>query len=171
MHTGKFIQNIQCCQCPGIRPHLSELRAYESDLDSLVKVDYRCPKCRNCQSCREALDIERVSIREEAEDMQIKDSVTLDYDNKMFICSLPLRGKPEEFLSTNKTDAGKSLARQVHLYHKVDNTRNLIIKAMNKLFTNGHVSLLKDLPKEQQDDILTQPVQYFILLFLGEVLQ
>ena len=61
-----------------------------------------------------------------------------------------------------KKDVGKIQARQVHLYHKEDDTRNLIIKAMNKLFTNGHVSLLKDLPKEQQDDILTQPVQYFI---------
>ena len=33
---------------------------------------------------------------------------------------------------------------------------------MDKLFTNGHVSLLKDLPKKQQKLILDQPVQYFI---------
>ena len=42
---------------------------------------------------------------------------------------------------------------------------------MNKLFTNGHVSLLKDLPKEQKDEILDRLGQYIILLFLGEVLQ
>ena len=38
----------------------------------------------------------------------------------------------------------------------------MIVKAMTKLFDNGHVSLLKDLPPEQQKLILDQPVQYFI---------
>ena len=33
---------------------------------------------------------------------------------------------------------------------------------MDKLFNNGHVSLLQDLPEEQQKLILDQPVQYFI---------
>ena len=37
----------------------------------------------------------------------------------------------------------------------------MIVKAMTKLFDNGHVTLLKDLPLEQQKLILDQPVQYF----------
>jgi hypothetical protein len=138
-------------------PDIAELRAHKVDLDSLIRIEYRCPKCRNCHDCRESLNTKRVSLREEAEDAQIKDSVMLDHENKRFICHLPLRGKPEEFLSTNKDEAKRTLARQVNLYHKEDETKNLIIKAMGKLLTNGHVSLLKDLPKDQQDMILDAP--------------
>ena len=86
-------------------PNLWELRAYEADLDSLLSIEYRCPKCRNCGNCRDSINTERVSLRQEAEDTQISDSVTLDYENKRFVCHLPLRGKPEEYLATNKDDA------------------------------------------------------------------
>ena len=106
-------------------------------------MDYRCSKCHNCQACREAHNTERVSLREEAEELEIR-----DFENKRFLCSLPLRGKPEEYLSTNKRDAVKVLARQAHLYHKEEDTRNLILKAMDKLFSNGPLSLLKDLPQD-----------------------
>ena len=85
----------------------------------------------------------------------IKESVKLDY-------ALPLRGKPEEFLTTNKPDAAKILEKQVRLYHKVEDTKKLIVKAKDKLFTNEHVSLLKDLPKARQQLVLDQPVQYLI---------
>ena len=71
-----------------------------------------------------------------------------------------MRNKPEEFLSTNKRDASKVLAKQVYLYHKEEETRFLSIKAMNKLFNNGHVTLFTLL--DQQREILVQPVQYFI---------
>ena len=143
-------------------PNLSELKAYEADLDSLISIEYRCPKCRNCADCRDSITTERVSLREEAEEIQIRDSVTLDYENKRFICHLPLRGRPEEYLSTNKDQARKILAKQVSLYHQEEDTKAMIIKAVNKLFTNGHVTLLKDLPPQQQTMILQAPVMYFI---------
>ena len=92
----------------------------------------------------------------------IRESVKLDYENKRFICELPLRGKPEEFLTTNKHDAAKILERQVRLYHKEEDTKKLIVKAMDKLFINKHVALLKDLPRAEQQLILDQSVQYFI---------
>ena len=143
-------------------PDLTTNKLYENNLEGLVRIEYRCPRCRNFQACREAHDTERVSLREEAEEAMIKESVKLDYENKRFICTLPLRGKPEEFLTTNKPDAAKILEKQVRLYHKEEDTKKLIVKAMDKLFTNEHVSLLKDLPKAQQQLVLDQPVQYFI---------
>ena len=75
---------------------------------------------------------------------------------------MPLRGKPEEYLATNKDDARKVLARQISLYHQEEDTKAKIVKAMNKLFSNGHVSLLKNLPQEEQDMILRSPILYFI---------
>ena len=86
-------------------------------MDSMVHIDYRCPKCRNCHDCREAHELKRILLKEEAEDTLIKDAVTLDYENKRFLCKLPLRGRPEDFLTTNKRDANKVLDRLVSLYH------------------------------------------------------
>ena len=130
-------------------PNLAELKAYEADLDSLISIEYRCPKCRTSANCRDSITMDRASLREEAEEIQIWDSVTVDYENKRFLCHLSLRGKPEEYRSTNKDEARKVLAKQVSLYHQEEDTKALIIKAMNKLFTNGYVTLLKDLPPEQ----------------------
>ena len=73
-----------------------------------------------------------------------------------------MRGTPEDFLSSNKSSAEKILQRQVSTYHKDQKTKELILKAVNKLFDRGHISLLKDLPKDQQEAILNAPVTYFI---------
>ena len=42
-----------------------------------LRMDYKCPKCRNCESCRNPYDTERISQRKEVEDEAIKDSVLL----------------------------------------------------------------------------------------------
>ena len=47
-------------------PDLTALKLYENNLEGMVKIKYRCARCRNCQACREAHDTERVSLREEA---------------------------------------------------------------------------------------------------------
>ena len=78
------------------------------------------------------------------------------------MCKLPLRGIPEDFLATNKHQAEKVLDRQVRLYANDEITQPIIVKAMKKLFDNGHVELLKNLPIKTQQKILEQPVNYFI---------
>ena len=103
-----------------------------------------------------------MSLRKEQEDAFIKDCVTLDYENQRFLCSLPVRGKAEDFLVTNKQDAQKVLDRQVLLNHKEEATKDLFVKAMTKLFSKKHIQLLKNLPEETQRMILDQPVNYFI---------
>eukprot|EP00092_Neocalanus_flemingeri_P018101 GFUD01019591.1.p1 GENE.GFUD01019591.1~~GFUD01019591.1.p1 ORF type:complete len:2548 (-),score=673.50 GFUD01019591.1:927-8570(-) len=127
-----------------------------------LNIEYRCPKCRSCGPCRNAIETEKVSLREEAEDLEIRNSVKLDFKNKRFICNLPLRGKEELFLATNRFSAEKVLDRQCKVYNTDESTRKMIVKAMKKLFDNGHVVLLKNLPKKQRDSILSMPVNYFI---------
>ena len=51
-----------------------------------ISVDYRCPRCRSCNDCRRSFATERVSLREEAEEQMIYDSVHLDWDNKRILC-------------------------------------------------------------------------------------
>ena len=71
-------------------------------MESMVNINYICPKCCNCQDCREANETKRISLKEEVEDAFIKDAVTLDYENKRFLCKLPLRGRPEDFQTRTK---------------------------------------------------------------------
>ena len=143
-------------------PDLCTIKQFAANQETLIKIEYRCPTCRGCAPCRDALETEKISLREEAEEAEIMSSVKMDFANKRFICSLPMRGAPEDFLSSNKHSADKILQRQLALYHKDEETKKLILKAMNKLFDRGHVALLKDLPKDQQEAILNAPVTYFI---------
>lgn len=62
----------------GIRDLKFQIKLMESG----VSVEYRCPKCRDCSDCRNAPDTERISLREEAEDQAVKDSVHVDYKKK-----------------------------------------------------------------------------------------
>ena len=92
--------------------------------------------------------------------MEITASVKLDFPNKRFICNLPLRGKEEEFLASNRSSAEKVFERQCKTYAKDEETRELIVRAMSKLFDNGHVELLENLTLEQQQMIQGKKVNY-----------
>ena len=130
--------------------------------DQGLQIEYRCPKCRQCSECLKPIETERISLREEAEIVAITESVRLDLDNKRIICSLPLRGKEEEFLSTNKFQAEKILKQQCTKYFNDGETKPLILKAFKKLFDNKHAKLLRDLPVETVEKILSKKVNHFI---------
>ena len=44
-----------------------------------ISVEYRCVKCEDCWSCKNADSTEKLSLREEQEDQLIRDSVTLNF--------------------------------------------------------------------------------------------
>ena len=109
-----------------------------------LNIDYRCPRCRNCTDCRRSFETERVSLREEAEEMLIWDSVSIDWENKQIVCHLPLRGKEEEFLSDNREMALKVLDQQCFKYKDDEETKASIVKAFEKLLKNKQMILFKD---------------------------
>ena len=74
-------------------------------MDTGINIDYRCVKCRNCSDCRNADETEKVSLRQDAEDAKIKESVHIDYEKKQILATLPLRGKEEDFLASNRNRA------------------------------------------------------------------
>ena len=142
--------------------NLKALRKLHQAQQEGFQIEYRCPRCRNCSDCRRSFQTERVSLREEAEDLMIWDSVVLDWDKKRIICYLPLRGSEEEFLSTNRDIALRILDQQCFKYFKDDETRELIVKAFKKLFKNNQVVLWKDLPEEQKKTVEAKAVQHYI---------
>ena len=44
-------------------------------------------------------------MRQDAEDELIKPSVTLDYNQKNILATMPMRGKEEDFLKSNRPTA------------------------------------------------------------------
>ena len=118
---------------------LSELKSLVKLQELGISLEYRCPSCRDCSSCRNAPTTERVSLREEAEDQAIKDSIKVDFEAKKITCSLPLRGKEEDFLSNNRAIALKVLDSQCKKVEKDEEAKKAVIKSFYKLFDPGPV--------------------------------
>ena len=114
-----------------------------------LDVDYRCPECRDCVKCKKADKTEKISLREESEDFEVKKSIKLDFEQKKILATLPLRGKERDFLSNNREKARKILLQQCKKYYGDPETREIILKAFAKLFDNGHAMLLSEVSEEQ----------------------
>ena len=128
-----------------------------------LNIDYRCPKCRSCSHCRRSFETERVSLREETEDLMIWDSVHIDWKNKQIVCYLPLRGREEEFLSNNRDIALKILDQQCNKYAKDQETRNSVVKAFEKLRKHGQLVFWKDLSEEERKFISSKPISHYLV--------
>ena len=72
---------------------ISKIKQNWSIMESGLQIDYRCTKCRDCSQCKNADQVEKISLREEQEMQLIKESVNLDWEKKKIVCSLPLRGR------------------------------------------------------------------------------
>ena len=142
--------------------NLQALRRLHKAQQEGFQIEYRCPRCRNCSDCRRSFETERVSLREEAEDLMIWDSVVIDWENKRIISYLPLRGNEEEFLSSNREIALKVLDQQCFKYFKDDETRVVIVKAFDKLIRNNQIVLWKNLTDDQKKNIEKKAVQHYI---------
>jgi hypothetical protein len=68
-----------------------DMKKWREVMDAGMNIKYRCVKCRSGSDCRNADETERVSLRQEAEDQMIKDSIHIDYKKKQIMATLPLR--------------------------------------------------------------------------------
>ena len=93
---------------------------------------------------------------------QCMDSVKLDYENSRIICQLPLRGEEHKFLGPNRDIAAKILDQQVRKYASNIKVKDMILKAFEKMFANGHIKLFKDLSEEERKAFSEKPVQHYI---------
>ena len=58
---------------------IADIRKWHEMMDTGISIDYRCVKCRNCSDCRNADETEKVSLRQDVEDDQIRQSVECSY--------------------------------------------------------------------------------------------
>ena len=166
-------QNLVCSQCGEegaenslhllINEDQTMLRSLQKAQEEGLSIEYRCSKCRNCPDCRNSYETERISLREEAEDLMVKDSIKIDWEKKCIECSLPVRGKEEEFLTNNRSMAVKVLQQQCVKYNKDEETKKIILKAFDKLIKNKHMVHFDDLDEEDKKLIESKPVNHWII--------
>ena len=70
------------------------MEVQESGLDTT----YKCPACRNCESCKKGSGFENISLKQEAEQELIKKSVYIDTELNKPMARLPFKAEPREFL-------------------------------------------------------------------------
>ena len=109
-----------------------------------------------------APETEHISLREEAEDQAIRESVTIDFEKKKITCVLPLRGKEEEFLSSNRNAAEKVLDSQCKKVQHDEEAKQTIIKSFYKLFDGEFAKKFEDLDEDQKAAILKKKVQHYL---------
>ena len=140
-----------------------------NDLKTLIKIqeqginlEYRCPKCRNCWSCKNASDTERLSLREELEDDAIRESVKIDFANRKIVAVMPFRGDPAQYLSDNRHIAEKVLESQCRKVKNDEEAKATVIKSFKKLTDNNYAIEFSKLSEEQQANILSKTPQHYL---------
>ena len=164
-YVSSHEQSQHCATCTGATAADERISFMKKNLDlqgAGLEIEYRCVRCRDCAQCKNADQTEKISLREEAEMVEIRNSVKLDWENKKIQCSLPLRGKEEDFLTSNRDRCVKVLDQQCNKYHNDVTTRETIVAAFKKLFENGHLVKLDDLTEEQKIQFIQKLVQYHI---------
>ena len=143
---------------------VSKEKRFELAESTGSEITYRCIKCRSCPSCKSSEHQQEVSIREEAEQEIINESVKLDLATNTITATLPLLQDPTTKLAPNKEVALKVYNQQLKKLNKVENDRDKqdIIASEKKLHDLGFVDYVHNLPTDQQEMLKSSPVKNFI---------
>ena len=101
-----------------------------------ISLDYRCPRCRSCNDCRNLSDTERVFLIEKLEDIAIRESITIEEAAEKVTVKLPLYPDVEKFLSNNKSIAAKVLDDKCNKLENDAENKEMVIKACQKMTKN-----------------------------------
>lgn len=136
----------------------------EAEDDGAV-VDYRCPRCAECKDCLTGNKLRNLSIREEAEEVLIRNSVTIDVKNGVTRCVYPFSCNPDSYLSKkwgNKNSNIKQAESVLRLQrNKPADVKESVLKFHEEIYSKGYVAKLKDLPLKLQNEIMNADFQHF----------
>jgi hypothetical protein len=128
-----------------------ELKKFYEIETSGLEVAYRCPNCRGCVNCKKGDIFENISLKDEQEQHEIRNSVTLDQENETIWAALPFRTDPDEVLNNNRGIASGYLNKLCHKYD--DQVKETITKAIDKLHSRGHILFENEYPQEIKDEL------------------
>ena len=124
---------------------------------------YRCIDCRNCVRCKKGDTLEAISLKEEAEQCLIEQSIQLDPDSNTLWAKLPFVEDPVQQLKPNRYVAEKVLKTQLNLFSRNPGMKDDAVKSHEKLRGRGHVKLLAELEEKYGEKLDQLPGDgYFI---------
>ena len=139
-----------------------ELQKFMELQEAGLRTDFRCKECRSCEECRRGAGHERLSLKQEAEQQLIKESVSIDEEEGIATAKLPFILPPEDNLKNNRGIALGMLNGVLKKYCKDIKMREAISAAWDKMIKKGHLIFLKDLSPEHQKMLLSAVVSYWI---------
>ena len=125
-------------------------------------IEYRCINCRNCSSCKNSEQVEKVSLREEFEQHVIDNTVSLDFEKGVASALLPFIADPVEKLASNEENADRIYAQQVKKLAKNPEVKQAVLESEMKLQKSGHVEWKKNLRTEKLAVVEKCVAKYFI---------
>ena len=165
------LMNITCYECGDevfedngkeVFTIQGELKRFQQQQDVGLDQSYRCPKCRSCGDCVKGSGYEEISLKQEAEQVLIQNSVHIDLDKGRAMCKLPFKADPKEFLSDNTYCAQKRLSNVCRKYHNDDKVKQEISAAFDKLRNRGHIKFYEDLNIDQRNKLEKAEIGYTI---------
>ena len=135
----------------------SELKKFMQQQEAGLDSSYKCPKCRNCKDCVKGSGYEKISLKQEAEQELIKESVKVDLEKGRAIAKLPFKvAEPREYLADNTIIAQKRLQNLSRKYQHDQKVKTEIIAAFKKLREKGHIKFYEDLNQDQRKTLEAQ---------------
>ena len=138
----------------------SELKRYMELQEAGLKTEFRCSKCRKCGDCKKGVGFERISMKQEAEEELVRDSIELR--DGYAVAKLPFTLSPEENLRTNKGIAIKRLDSIIRKYCSDQDMKNGLMKAWDKMIGKNHLIFLKDMDPIHQKMLNEAKVSYYV---------
>ena len=126
------------------------------------EISYRCSNCRTCKVCKEYEQYEMMSVKEEAEQDIINNSVKVDMEKRTTTASLPLMHNPTVKLAHNKEKALQVYNQQIKKLNKNPQDKADVIESEAKLQSLGYVDYVKKLTPKQQEMLRNHEIQNFI---------
>ena len=103
-----------------------------------------------------------MSMRQEAEQELIKESVDIDSKHSIATAKLPFIANSEEKLSNNHLIVKKRLDVICHKYKDDPKTRSGILKAWEKCTMNGNLNFLSKLDDKERKELELAVLSYWI---------
>ena len=158
----KVVECINCGDYFKINSIQNELKNFSKHQEIGLDASYRCIRCRDCVDCKRGIGQELLSMKQQAEQELIRESVHIDKTIKRAVAKLPFLCDPTEKLVDNSKVAEKRLDNVVRKYKDDEDTKDRLIKSINKLIDKGHVKFVDDLSDEIKDDVLNSKSSYTI---------
>ena len=138
-----------------------KLKKFQEAEDVGSEINFRCVVCRQCQ-CKDRSH-SALSLKEEVEQDVIDRSVTVNFEERVTVATLPLISDPVVKLAPNIDIARKAYDRVVKKLSKDDAKREEIIQSEAKLHQLYFVDYTKNLPPELQEMLAKSPIQNYLV--------